>query len=271
MNLLMRNCLNKEKEFEKFLSESLEKSSLYGQAERDYVLDSELHGQVSILEYDGGSEGPIVVRNVIAENEEKANTLASGYHVVKNGIMLPLKITEIKEWENGLEAWITGVLENESEITFFDADYALNKEKYETGKSYNFIIGALAYTASESESKGFKFEGQKAIDFKAKMGEEPEYDEEGNVKPVEFSTEKLCAFMQMGHAPDEAKYISTVEKVNSVKAFGKDFWKFDVVDRTSGEAEILIPTFTLKNKENKDLKKAAQIEGILWVTGFLAK
>lgn len=263
--------LNKEKEFEKVLPESLEKSTLYGQTESDYILESKLHGQVSILEYDGGSEGPIVVRNVIAENEEKANTLASGYPVVKDGILLPLKIIEIKEWTNGLEAWITAELPNENEITFFDADYALNKNKYEIGKSYDFIIGALAYYASEPESKGFKFEGQQAIDFKAKLGEEPEYDEDGNVKPIEFSTASLCSFFQVGHAPDEAEFITTVEDVSSVKAFGKQFWKFDVIYRGSESDETYIPTFVLKEDENKKLNKATQIQGLLWVTGYLAK
>ena len=108
-----------------------------------------------------------------------------------------------KEWGNGLEGWITAELTDGRRLTFFDADYAINKGTYEIGKSYDFVIGALAYRAEEPESKGFKFEGQQAIDFKAKLGEEPEYDENGNVKPVEFSTATLCAFLQVGHAPDE--------------------------------------------------------------------
>lgn len=254
------------------ISESLEKSSLYGKTECDYNLDEKLHGEVAMLEYDkGDSDSPIVVRNVIATDKDNKNTLVSGYPVVRGGNLLPLKITEIKEWDNGLEAWITAELNDGRDFTFFDADYAINKDKYEVGKSYDFIIGALAYYAEEPESKGFKFEDQQAIDFKAKMGEEPEYDEEGNVKPIEFSTANLCAFLQGSHAPDEVEYISTVEDVKAVKAYGNAFWKFDVIYRSEEEDSVEVPTFVLQSKDNAELPKATQLQGILWLTGYLAK
>lgn len=264
------DCVLSEKtEFKKLLSDSLEKSHLYGQLETDYVLTSKIRGTVSMLEYDCKKSDPIVIRNVIVENEEKQNELASGYPVVRKGNLLSVKITKIIEWESGLEAWITGELENECEITFFDADYAINKDKYNVGKSYNFVVGALSYYAEESESKGFKFEGQKAIDFKAKIGEEVEYDEDGNVKPVEFSTEKLCAFFQTGPSPDDAEYISTVKAVKSVESLEKSFWSFEIIFRGVEEKEIFIPTFVRKTSENKNLNKAPQIQGVLWVTGYL--
>ena len=254
------------------ISESLEKSSLYGKTECDYNLDEKIHGEVAMLEYDkGDSDSPIVVRNVIATDKDNKNTLVSGYPVVRGGNLLPLKITEIKEWDNGLEAWITAELNDGRDFTFFDADYAINKDKYEVGKSYDFIIGALAYYAEEPESKGFKFEGQQAIDFKAKMGEEPEYDEEGNVKPIEFSTANLCAFLQGSHALDEVEYISTVEDVKAVKAYGNSFWKFDVIYRSEEEDSVEVPTFALQSKDNAELPKATQLQGILWLTGYLAK
>ena len=128
----------------------------------------------------------------------------------------------------------------------------------------------MAYSAHEPESKGFTFEGQKAIDFKAKLGEEPEYDENGNVKPIEFSTEQLCAFLQRGHAPDEAEFITTVDEVRAVKAFGKDFWKFDVIYRSEEDDGIKIPTFVIQSNENQSIQKAKQLQGILWLTGYLA-
>lgn len=81
------------------------------------------------------------------------------------------------------------------------------------------------------------------------MGEEPEYDEDGNVKPVEFSTANLCAFLQAGHAPDEVEYISTVEEVKSVTAMGKNFWSFNVIYRSEEDESVEIPTFVLKSSE----------------------
>jgi len=186
-------------------------------------------------------------------------------------VQIPLKITEIKEWENGLEAWVTGELVDERTITFFDADYAVNKDKYEIGKTMDFIIGALAYFAKEPESKGFKFEGQQAIDFKAKLGEEPEYDEEGNVKPVEFSTESLCAFLQAGHAPDDVEFITTVEEVKTITALGNNYWSFNTIYRGEDDNEEEIPTYVLKSEENNSLNEATQLQGLLWLTGYLVR
>ena len=254
------------------ISESLEKSSLYGKTECDYNLDEKLHAEVAMLEYDkGDSDSSIVVRNIIAPDKDNKNTFVSGYPVVRGGNLFTLKIIEITEWDNGLEAWITAELNDGRNFTFFDADYSINKDKYETGKSYDFIIGALAYSAEEPESKGFKFEGQQAIDFKAKMGEEPEYDENGNVKPIEFSTANLCAFLQGIRAPDEVEYISTVENIKTVKAFGNSFWKFDVIYRSEDEDNVKVPIFVLQSKDNTELSKATQIQGILWLTGYLVK
>ena len=212
---------NGKNEISQAISESIEKGKAYGETICDYILDEKLHGKVLMLEFDNGVKtSPIVVRSVIAATKDNKLTLVSAYPVVKGGIVLSLEITEIKEWENGLEGWITAELPDGGSLTFFDADYAINKEKYEIGQSYDFILGALAYFAEEPESKGFKFEGQKAIDFKEKIGEEPDYDEEGNVKPVEFSTASLCAFLQAGHAPDEAEFITTVDDVKTVIALG---------------------------------------------------
>lgn len=259
-------------EINQAISDSIEKGKLYGDTTCDYNLDEKLHGKVAMLEFDNGdNDSPIVVRSVVATTKDNKLTLVSGYPAVKGGILLPLKITEIKEWDNGLEGWITAELSDGRELTFFDADYAINKEKYEIGQSYDFILGALAYYAAEPESKGFKFEGQQAIDFKAKMGEEPEYDEDGNVKPIEFSTASLCAFLQAGHAPDEVEYISTVEGVKSVKALGKDFWNFNVIYRSEEDESEEIPTFVLKASDNAEIEKADQLQGILWLTGYLAR
>lgn len=263
---------NKEEEFAKILSDSIEKGSLYAQAETDYTLNAKLHGKVVILEFDAeDSTSPITVRNVIAQDNDNKLSLVSGYPVVRQGVLIPLKITEIKEWENGLEAWVTGELADERTITFFDADYAVNKDKYEIGKIMDFIIGALAYFANEPESKGFKFEGQQAIDFKAKLGEKPEYDEEGNVKPVEFSTESLCAFLQAGHAPDDVEFITTVEEVKTITALGNNYWSFNTIYRGEDDNEEEIPTYVLKSEENNSLNEATQLQGLIWLTGYLVR
>lgn len=262
---------NSKKEIPKVLSQAVENATeICGSVETDYVLEEKGHGKVIELEYFENKEEPLSVRLLFCEVDSGVQ-LVSMYPCVKDGITLSLKITEIKEWTNGIEGWITGELPDERELTFFDADYALHKDEYEIGKTYNFVVGALAYRADEPESKGFSFEGQQAIDFKAKMGEEPEYDKDGNVVPIHFSTESLCAFFPSRYAPDDVEFISTVEDIQVAKSLKKSFWNFDVIYRGSGELEIKIPTFLLKSKENKKLDSATQLQGLLWLTGYLAK
>lgn len=261
-----------EKALHELLVASLEEGSLYGETECDYNVEEKFHGKTAVLEFDGKNpDSAIVIRSLIVETKDGTKQFASAYPVVKSGTVISLKIEEIEEWENRLEAWITGELADGRLLTFFDADYALNKNNYENGKTLDFMIGALAYFAGEPETKGFTFEGQKAIDFKAKMREEPEYDENGNVKPIHFSTENLCALLQTGNPPDDAEFISTVEDVKTVETLGNSFWKFHILYRDGEDNEEKIPAYVLKTKENRSLDKAAQIQGVVWLTGYMVK
>lgn len=243
---------------------------IIGDVQTDFTLEEESSGRIIELEYSKTETEPLSIKFIVCAIDDSMQ-LVSMYPCVREGAIIPLKITEIEEWKNGLEAWITGELEDERFITFFDTDYAVNKDTYEIGKIYNFIIGGLAYFAKEPESKGFKFEGQQAIDFKAKLGEAPEYDEGGNVIPIEFSTESLCVFIQSGDVPDDAEFITTVDNIKTVEALGNDFWNFDIIYRGEEYNEVKIPTFVLKSKENMSLDTATQLQGYLWLTGYLSK
>jgi hypothetical protein len=259
-----------EKLFPEMMGTVIEKSTtVIGDVETNYKQEEETRGRVIEIEYSEKGKESISIRSVCCVANDSIQ-LMSMYPCVKEGVVLPLKIIEIKEWENGLEAWIIGELQDDRTITFFDANYAVNKDKYVIGKAYDFMVGGLAYFAKEPETKGFSFEGQEAIDFKAKIGEEPEYDDEGNVMPVKFSTEQLCAFLQTGPAPDDVDFITTVEDVKEVNALENSFWKFETVYRGM-DGEEKIPTYVLKSEENMALDKATQLQGVLWLTGFLMK
>lgn len=259
-----------EKEFAETIQTVIQEGQLVGTNETDFILEEKTHGKVFELEYAKDDSDPLSARALIVSQGE-SNQFVSMYPVVRNGLNISLQLCDISEWENGLEAWLTGELSDGRQIVFFDADYAIHKNEYEIGNTYNFVLGALAYFAEEPESKGFSFEGQKAIDFKAKIGEEPEYDEDGNVKPVEFSTANLCAFLQFGsHAPDDAEFISTVDSAKTVNSFNNLFCQFNVIYKSDDSDEIKIPTYVQKNDKNKELEKAEQIQGVLWVVGFIA-
>ena len=259
---------NPEKQFSEILTTAVGNASVIcGDVQTDFNIEGKTHGQVIELEYSKNDDS-IAVRMIFCPIDDSVQ-LISAFPCVKKGVLLSLKITKIIEWENGLEAWIIAELPDEKPLTFFDSNYAINKDKYEIGKTCEFMVGALAYLAEEPKQKGFSLEGQKAIDFKMKLGQEPEYDENGNVKPVEFSTESLCAFMQVCGSPDDVDFISTVDDFETVNSFDDTFWKFDVVYRRVDDECDKIPTFVKKTKKNKSLDKATQLQGFLWLTGYL--
>ena len=262
---------NPEEQFSEILSTSVENASVIcGDVETDYNIDGKTHGRVIEVEY-SKKDDSIAIRIIFCPIDDSIQ-LISVYPCVKKGVQLSLKIAGITEWENGLEAWISAELPDERELTFFDSNYAINKDKYEVGKTYNFMIGALAYLADEPEQKGFFIEGQKAVDFRTRLGQELEYDENGKVKPIEISTESLCAFMQVCASPDDVEFISTVEKFETVDSFDDSFWKFHVINRSMDDEECdKIPTYIKKTEKNQNLDKATQLQGVLWLSGYLVE
>ena len=53
-------------------------------------------------------------------------------------------LNNIKEHRNHMEAILTIGYKGQ-ELSFFDLDYFMNKDKYQIGKHYNFTMGAFAY------------------------------------------------------------------------------------------------------------------------------
>src|SRR6476469_1984726 len=81
------------------------------------------------------------------------NTLASAFPEVQDGPAWPITITEIIPWSNGVEGQISGTC-NGATFGFFDTRFYANQRKYDVGETYNFHMGALAYTmgpAAEQE------------------------------------------------------------------------------------------------------------------------
>ena len=103
-----------------------------------------------------------------------------------------MKIDKVMEWDDQVEATICCSV-GEIKFAFFAVDYYCNKRKYVVGQSMTIDLAALAMRVQEA-SHSFSFEGQQAIDWLAKSGRTPDYDENGNVLPVTFNLEKLVAF-----------------------------------------------------------------------------
>ncbi len=157
--------------------------------------------------------------------------------IFDSGRSYHLILDKVYVWENGAEATITAHFSDDKdfEITFYDVNYLENKDLYYEGVGYMFDLYAIAYNAQivPEEERSFSFEGENAVNFNKKVGNETEYDENGNPKPIEFSLSNLHSFHQLKkELPEDASFQSPIKAV----------WKnIDFLGKKVHEVEIGLP------------------------------
>jgi len=257
-----------EEKFMDALRKSIEGGNLVGSKNGSHL--------ISYIEKNKNNDDSPVTVKIVLINKDDGAELISGYPCATNGAYVHVKIEKINEWENGLEATIEGETDSGNLISFFDTDYSLHKDEYKEGESYWFSLAGIVYSAEvlEKGAADFEFTGQQAIDFKAKTGEEPDYDEEGNVKPVHFSLDNLVAFFPK-ECPDDAEFQSPLEGTKKVtKFFGTKLisgYKITIYRNQSEEEsdDIQIPVIIAQeNLEGKPREKKA-CRGMLWMHGHV--
>ena len=210
-----------------------------------------------------------LLATIAASKKNKRNEFMSIYPF-GNGVPYEVTIDKVLEWDNQIEATVLCSI-GEFEFAFFPIDYYCNKEKYQEGEKLTVDLSALGMKVEEAQ-RGFQFEGQQAIDWLAKIGEKPNYDEDGNVEPVKFSMENMVAFFNKNSkCPDEAEFQSPAgEIIESSSVLGVDFFKTDVIifrrDTDDGELQVTIPLY-FRRDFFPTVQKADPIRGWLWITG----
>ena len=202
---------------------------------------------------------------IAADKEEKSNQVITffPYYCVKK---MRVRVETVWVWDNLLEATVRCSY-GEFEFGFFAADYFAHKDAYMPGNEIEIRIGAMGMRVEEGDH-GFSFEGQKAIDWLAKLGKEPEYDENGQVKPVHFNTEQLVAFFQSDDkCPDEASFQSPAGEIRERQFMGIDFYETEVIIHRD-EDEVSVP-FVFRKDRVPDAIKDMPIRGALWLVGLL--
>lgn len=231
------------------------------------TMDNESTDIVSL--YYGTSD--IALLTTIAYNpKETTNEFASIYPVMK-GRTHRVKIERVVEWFNHIEATVFCSI-GEFDFAFFAIDYYLNKSYYVEGREIEIDLSALAMNVNPAQ-RGFDFTGQQAIDFKAKTGEKPEYDENGEVKPIHFDLTQLVAYLNTDEkAPDEAEFQSPVTNIADASILGVDFHKADIIvcrrETNDGELTISVPLYFRKDFLEA-IEEGDPISGWLWMTGSI--
>ena len=257
-------------EFSYFLNATIHVSTLIYQRKELTLLSEEREQETTVTQLIYGNRQEIQYAYIGAfDPEEGKNILVSAYPYLL-GKSIPVTILEIMEWDNHVEANIKCVYKANDEefiFCFFATDYFINKELYRKGEMIEIGLAASGGNISFA-SRGFSFEGKKAEDFLAKIGQPPTYDKEGNIEPVNFSTEKLIAFLPHDYkCPDIAEFQSPAYSSHS-DTLTFDNKKINVRNIKINERTGLeIPLYFNSNliPKNED-----PITGLIWLSGRMS-
>lgn len=214
-------------------------------------------------------DGDMNILSLIATSNEQ-NQIISIYPIAK-GSSYRVRIEKVIEWDNQIEATVICSI-GSFQFAFFAVDYYCNKSLYKIGETISVDISSLGMKVSEGQ-RGFQFEGQKAIDWLAKIGKEPNFDQEGNVEPIHFGLENLVAFIDSNtKCPNEAEFQSPGSGVEICSILNTDFYKTNIMicrREIEEEIEVSIPLYFRKDYF-PDFKDNDPVCGMIWIIGNIS-
>lgn len=260
-----------KKEIVSLLPEALQNSHLIGMAQDVEYYDEE-NGvgkfDFACLDFPLNSQLSCCLL-IKLDRANQQNEVESFYPFVKNGVEKHLKLTKIQEWDNRVEAILTAEDNMGKEYRFFDTLYALNKNQYEIGKYYSFALSGLIDNAEilEGDKASFTFEGQQAVDFLLKLGENVEDAE--TVEPIKFDLSNLVAFLQTHErAPHIAEFQSPIIEVRKDAVQENKLYSFDIYSYKDEEDNASILPVWIKQKGlNVQPKINMPLRGMLYLFG----
>ena len=180
------------------------------------------------------------------------------------GIPHKLKIKKVAEWDSQVEAVVYAETE-EMNIAFYATDYYTNKAKYVPGAELDIELAASGYKVVEGEEKTV-LDAETSAKMRKDMGIESEYDDEGNVLPMELYHNELVAYLSHNEEfPDDAEFASPIKSVEPVSLFGIDFIKAEISICHEPE-ETYVPLY-FKKEYLPNAKKGTLVRGFLWMQG----
>lgn len=189
-----------------------------------------------------------------------------------DGAEVEVKLTNIFEWANGVEATLEGkIMDGQKDIAFFDTRYAQRKNAYKVGETYMFRLSAFAFYAEILEQRTFQFTGDDAVKHREKCGMEQEYDEKGMPTPVVFDMSELVAFIQISTAyPHTGEFQSPVFAIKEENLFDGNFYTAEIAIARddNGDDEIHIPLIVKQSFFEKQPKVNDPIRGTMWLQGY---
>lgn len=248
-----------------YLQRIISESKLVEKTRTDVKLEEPEPYQTDVfsLLYGGSDLGFVAL--IATDKAKTSNQFVSAYPVYF-GKRIRVRIEKVWVWSNLMEATVECSIKS-FHLSFFATDYYIRKEAYVPGKEVEIRIGAWGLRVEEADH-GFSYEGQQAIDFLAKTGERPDYDEMGNVVPAKFNTENLVAFLPVNkQCPEEPQFQSPASEIHERSLLGLAFCETDVFVHRD-HYDITIPLL-FKKEMVPDAKAGMPLRGYMWLVGAI--
>lgn len=244
----------------------IDASSLLHQSKETVVFDNGACEKTDVFGLFFGDATLGFTTLIATNNGTKTNEVLAVFPV-SAGLTHKVRIEEVMVWENQICATVRCSIDGFG-FAFFASDFYLNKEKYLENEFLEIDLVELACNA-EKGLEGFSFEGQDAVNWLAKMGQEASYNEDGSVQPVQFSMAEFVAYLALeAQTPNEAQFQSPVGPVENFSFVGIDLYKTSVIIRGE-DAEFKVPVI-LRKEFVPSLKEGMPIRGYSCMIGKIA-
>ncbi len=258
--------MDAEEFMKKHLPTMIQDGVMHKKVETTCVMDDGVAERTNVFALLYGKGDIQTLALIVYSKRRNTNEFVSVYPYMK-GKLHEVVIEKVLEWSNGVEATIK-VSIGDHDCAFFATDYYCNKERYTAGRKAVVELSALGINVQEGH-KGFDFQGQEVLDFLAKIGEQPELDEDGSVKPLHFSMEQTVMCIATDEkCPDEAEFQSPVEEVAYCSVAGVPFVRCGI-NITDPDEPCMVPLYFRKDFL-PDVSQGQSVSGWLWLTGQMA-
>ena len=134
-----------------------------------------------------------------------------------------------------------------------------------------FRLAAFAYNSEvvPKPEREFRMLGEEAAKRRAAMGQNPEFEKDGSVKPLIFRMDQMVAFFQSSAAyPDDAEFQSPVFKpVKALKSFDTSFYRLEIAIARE-DSDIVVPLIAKQSFFSGKPQKGDPIRGHMWLQGY---
>lgn len=211
--------------------------------------------------------------SMVVEIGGENSFLASVFPFIHAAKQHQITLRQVHVWKDGMEAQITAAWGNSS-ISFYDTQFLLNRDSYETDLPYEFLLMGLAYQASPARhiELPFEYHPDQVAWFNMNLtpGEEP------MSAKTTIKFDDMAMFIPIAQWDrDDFQFRGPVQSVSHFTDWlGQDGWRAEVivVREAADDGGDLVLTIYITRRAWKGTEPPSvgmNIEGTLWLQGTM--